>query len=230
VANSQILCDVPTSYFKDQSDGRRRRILLHDCSRGIAPPIFYRVKILIADDEAVALSILEVTLEQMGYEVVVTHTGTEAWDAFDRDPARIVVSDWKMPGMDGLEFCRRIRARPQTPYTYFILLTALNTSSENYDLATKASVDDFLTKPLHRSGLQMRLRVADRILWFTKEVHQLQQLIPICCSCLKINTGEEFWQQFETYIEQHTASRFSHGFCPQCMEAEMAKVGAGSVL
>lgn len=182
------------------------------------------MKILIAEDEAVASSVLELTLEGMGYEVVVTRAGNEAWETFDRTPVRMVVSDWMMPGMDGLEFCRRVRARPKTPYTYFILLTALNTSSENYELATKAGVDDFLTKPLHRSALQMRIRVAERILWFTKEVHQLKQLIPICCSCRKINTGEEFWQQFETYIEQQTGSGFSHGLCPQCMEVEMAKL------
>lgn len=186
------------------------------------------MKILIAEDDAVASSILQLTLERMGYEVVVTCTGTEAWETFDRDPVRVVVSDWMMPGMDGLGFCRQVRARPKTPYTYFILLTALNTSAKNYDLATKAGVDDFLTKPLDRSAIQMRLRVADRILWFTKEVRQLKQLIPICCCCRKINTGEEFWQQFETYIEQQTGSGFSHGFCPQCMEAEMAKLNAES--
>ena len=186
------------------------------------------MKILIAEDETVASSVLQLTLEQMGYEVAVTCTGTEAWETFDRDPVRMVVSDWMMPGMDGLEFCRLVRARPKTPYPYFILMTALSTSAENYDLATKAGVDDFLTKPLHRPTLQMRLRVADRILWFTKEVSQLKQLIPICCGCRKINTGEEFWQQFETYIEQQTASRFSHGLCPQCMQAEMAKVDAES--
>jgi len=139
---------------------------------------------------------------------------------------RVVVSDWMMPGMDGLDLCRQVRARPKTPYTYFILLTALNTSAKNYDLATKAGVDDFLTKPLDRYAIQMRLRVADRILWFTKEVRQLKQLIPICCYCRKINTGEEFWQQFETYILEQTGSAFSHGLCPQCMEIEMAKLNA----
>jgi sigma-B regulation protein RsbU (phosphoserine phosphatase) len=188
------------------------------------------MKILIADDDAVAASILELTLERMGHETVVTRSGTEAWETFDRDPVRVVVSDWMMPGFDGLEFCHKVRARPKTPYTYFILLTALSTSAENYDLAARAGVDDFLTKPVHRSAIQMRLRVADRILWFTKEVRQLKQLIPICCRCRKINTGEEFWQQFETYIERQTGSGFSHGFCPQCMEVEMAKLNAESAL
>ena len=188
------------------------------------------MKILIAEDDAVASSVLELTLERMGYELVVTRSGTEAWEAFDREPVRVVVSDWMMPGIDGLEFCRKVRARSQTPYTYFILLTALTTSPENYNLATKAGVDDFLTKPVDRSAIQLRLRVADRILWFTKEVRQLKRLIPICSCCRKINTGEKFWQQFETYIEQQTGSEFSHGLCPQCMEVEMAKLNAESAL
>ena len=184
------------------------------------------MRILIAEDEAVASSLLQLTLEGMGYEVVVTRDGTEAWETFDRDPVRVVVSDWMMPGMDGLEFCRKVRSRAKTPYTYFILLSAQSTSAKNYDIATTAGVDDFLTKPVHRSAIQMRLRVADRILWFTKEVRQLKQLIPICCCCRKINTGDEFWQQFETYIEEQTGSGFSHGLCPECLEVEMAKLNA----
>ncbi len=188
------------------------------------------MKILIAEDDAVASSVLELALERMGYELVVTRSGTEAWETFDRDPVRVVVSDWMMPGIDGLEFCRKVRARPQTPYTYFILLTVLTTTPENYNLATKAGVDDFLTKPVDRSAIQLRLRVADRILWFTKEVRQLKRLIPICSRCRKINTGEQFWQQFETYIEQQTGSEFSHGLCPQCMEVEMANLNAESAL
>ena len=61
------------------------------------------MKILIAEDDAVASQLLQSTLERMGHEVVGTRTGTEAWEAFDRAPVRVVVSDWVMPGMDGLE-------------------------------------------------------------------------------------------------------------------------------
>ncbi len=155
------------------------------------PQIVSEMKILIAEDDAVASQILQLTLERMGHEVVVTRTGTEAWETFDRAPVRVVVSDWMMPGIDGLEFCHRVRARPNTPYTYFILLTAVNTGAENYDLGTEAGIDDFLTKPLDAIAIRMRLRVADRILWFTGEVHQLKQLIPICAYCHKIHTAED---------------------------------------
>src|SRR5437763_387661 len=167
-------------------------------------------------------------LEHMGHEVVVTRSGTEAWETFDRAPVRVVVSDWMMPGMDGLEFCHRVRGRPDTPYIYFILLTALDTDAENYDLATKAGIDDFLTKPLDAIAIQMRLRVADRILWFTREVHQLKQLIPICAYCHKIHTATDYWERFETYIKQQTGAEFSHGICPECLEAERAKLKCAS--
>ena len=182
------------------------------------------MKILIAEDDAVASQVLQLTLERMGHEVVVTRTGTEAWETFDRAPVRVVVSDWMMPGIDGLEFCHRVRARPNTPYTYFILLSALNTGADNYNLGTEAGIDDFLTKPLDAVAIRMRLRVADRILWFTREVHQLKQLIPICAYCHKIHTAEDYWQRFETYIKQQTGSEFSHGVCPECLEGEMAKL------
>ena len=77
-------------------------------------------------------------------------------------------------------------------------------------------------------AIRMRLRVADRILWFTREVHQLKQLIPICAYCHKIHTAEDYWQRFETYIKQQTGSEFSHGVCPECLEAEMAKLKCAS--
>ena len=182
------------------------------------------MKILIAEDDAVDLQLLQLTLEGMGHEVVVTRTGTGAWEAFDRAPVRVVVSDWMIPGIDGLEFCHRVLARPNTPYTYFILLTALGAGAENYVLATEAGIDDFLPKPLDPIAIRMRLRVARRILWFTQEVHQLKQLIPICAYCHKIHTAKDYWEHFETYIKQQTGSDFSHGICPECLEAEMAKL------
>ena len=114
--------------------------------------------------------------------------------------------------------------RANTPYTYFILLTALGASAENYVLATEAGIDDFLPKPLDPIAIRMRLRVAHRILWFTREVHQLKQLIPICAYCHKIHTAKDYWQRFETYINQQTGSEFSHGICPECLQTEMAKL------
>jgi sigma-B regulation protein RsbU (phosphoserine phosphatase) len=182
------------------------------------------MKILIAEDDVVAAEILQMALETLGHEVTRTSNGLEAWIAFDREPVRLIVSDWFMPGMDGMGLCQKVRARPKTPYTFFILLTSQETKAENYDLATAAGVDDFLTKPLDRPTIRMRLRVAERILRFTTEIHQLQDLIPICAYCRKIRTDNNYWQIVEVYINEQTGSNFTHGICPPCSKVLLAEL------
>ena len=174
------------------------------------------MKIIIVDDEPVARAILQHALENLGHEIVATSNGLEAWEVFDREPVRLIVSDWKMPGLDGLRLCEKVRNRKKTLYTYFILLTAQDTIPKNYELATNAGVDDFLTKPFDRFAIEMRLRVAERILRFTTEVRQLQGLIPICAYCRKLQNDANYWQLVETYITEQTGSDFTHGMCPEC--------------
>jgi len=183
-----------------------------------------RMKVLIAEDEPVAAKILQRSLESMGYEVRVASSGDEAWELFDREPVRLIVSDWMMPGLNGLGLCEKIRDRKNTPYTYFILLTSQETGSDNYDLASHAGVDDFLTKPLDRATIKMRLRVAQRIQRFTTEIHQLKEYISICANCRKIRAEDNYWQTVEKYINEQTGSHFSHGICPGCAETYMAEL------
>jgi CheY-like chemotaxis protein len=182
------------------------------------------MKIIIVDDEPVARAILQHALELLGHEIIATSNGLEAWEVFDREPARLIVSDWKMPRMDGLALCEKIRDRKKTLYTYFILLTAQDTRPENYKLATAAGVDDFLTKPFDRPTIEMRLRVAERILHFTTEIRQLQGLIPICAYCRKIQNDANYWQLVEAYISEQTGSNFTHGMCPECAEKFLAEI------
>lgn len=176
------------------------------------------MKILIAEDDPVSAKILQFTLESGGHEVVACTSGVAAWDAFNNEPTRVVISDWMMPKLDGLELCSRIRSRPKTDYTYFILLTAIHTGRDNLRKAMNAGVDDFLTKPLDREAIMMRLRVAERIVEFTHQIRQLKELIPICMYCKKIRDDSNYWQAVESYIAHHTGSSFSHGICPECFE------------
>lgn len=177
--------------------------------------------VLIAEDDPVSARILQAALSKFGYEPVIARHGTEAWETFDREQVRVVVSDWMMPGLDGLALCEKVRARPQTPYTYFILLTANQTSAHNYELASAAGVDDFLTKPLDREAIRIRLRVAERILKYTAEIRQLQEMIPICVYCRKVRDENDYWDLVESYIQKETGSRFSHGACPECYGKEL---------
>lgn len=178
------------------------------------------MKILIAEDDFVSVKVLQLSLEREGHEVVIAGNGKEAWDLYDADPVRVVVSDWMMPGMDGLDLCRKVRARPKTDYTYFILLTAINTGRENLRRAMDAGVDDFLSKPLDREVISMRLRVADRILEYARQIRILKDLLPICMYCKRIRDDGDYWQQVESYIHTHTGSNFSHGICPDCFTKE----------
>jgi DNA-binding response OmpR family regulator len=180
----------------------------------------------VVEDDPVSSIILKAVLEKLGYETVITRDGNEAWDEFNKEPVRLIVSDWMMPGMDGLALCEKVRARSQTLYTYFILLTANRTSPENYALATAAGVDDFLTKPIDREAIRMRLAVAERILKYTAEIRQLQEMIPICTYCHKVRDEHDYWDRVESYIQKETGSRFSHGACPECYEKEMEKARA----
>jgi CheY-like chemotaxis protein len=180
--------------------------------------------VLIAEDDPVSARVLEAALLKFGYQPVIARNGVEAWEIFDREPVRLIVSDWMMPRLDGLELCAKVRARAQTPYTYFILLTANQTSANNHELASAAGVDDFLTKPLDREAIRARLRVAERILKYTAEIQQLQELIPICTYCRKVRDEHHYWDRVETYIQKQTGSRFSHGACPECYEKEMERL------
>ena len=179
------------------------------------------MKILIAEDDPVSVKILLFTLEHFGHEVVSAANGTDAWAKFDAEPVRVIVSDWMMPGLDGLELCKKVRARPKTDYTYFILLTAINTGRDNLRQAMDAGIDDFLTKPLDREAILMRLRVAERILEFTKQIRALKDLIPICMYCKRVRDDSDYWDQVEHYIHEHTGSNFSHGICPTCFDVQL---------
>lgn len=177
-----------------------------------------RMKILAVEDDKMALMMMRQALVRLGHEVIEARDGREAWAKLQREPVRVVVSDWEMPEADGLELCRRIRARRKADYAYFILVTARDASEENQQNAMDAGVDDFLSKPLDVFELRMRLRTAERILRYTTQVRQLEELLPICSYCKKIRDDQNYWQQMEGYINERTGSEFSHSICPDCYQ------------
>ncbi|HEY5475454.1 MAG TPA: diguanylate cyclase [Tepidiformaceae bacterium] len=130
------------------------------------------MRILIAEDDRVSALLLQRTLERMGHAVTVSTDGRDAWNAYQEDPFSLVISDWMMPGVDGLELCRNIRQSGADSYTYVILLTA-RAQREDHLEALDAGVDDFLTKPLNQGDLAARMKTAQRILTWE---HQLQDV------------------------------------------------------
>ncbi len=122
------------------------------------------MRILIAEDAIVSQRLLQQCLQQWGYDVVVASNGAEAWQLFSADDRSfpIVISDWMMPEMDGLDLIRRIRANSGSNYVYTILLTA-KSEREDVVLGIEAGADDFLRKPFDRDELRVRVRAGERI-------------------------------------------------------------------
>ncbi|CAN5670130.1 hypothetical protein BH11ARM2_BH11ARM2_00800 [soil metagenome] len=134
------------------------------------------MRILIADEQDIARMVLGRTLQNLGYDVDEAADGTRAMALYRPGVHQIVIADWEMPGYDGLEICRRIRALGEDAYTYVILLTARE-ETEDRVAALQAGADDFITKPFDRGDLSARLGVARRILRMEGELREANRVI-----------------------------------------------------
>ncbi len=121
------------------------------------------MRILVVEDDWITAQMLTHALEAFGYSVTVAEDGDEAYQYVRSGEFRLVVTDWEMPGMSGLELCQRIRSRSSGGYVYVILLTSY-TGVENVVRGLDAGADEYLTKPFTTEELAMRLRVGERIL------------------------------------------------------------------
>ena len=121
------------------------------------------MRVLIAEDDPISRTILKKSVEKFGHECLAAEDGEKAWELFQNTQGvDVVISDWMMPGIDGLEFCRRVRAVHNDVYTFFIFLTALGDRASLLE-GMQAGADDYLTKPLDREELQVRLIAASRV-------------------------------------------------------------------
>lgn len=133
------------------------------------------MKVLIADDDMISRRLLEATLTRWGYEAIVTHDGVEAWNVLQRPTTpSLAILDWMMPGMDGVEVCRRVRQREQEPYIYLLLLTTKG-RKEHLIEGLDAGADDYLTKPFDPHELQVRLRAGKRIVTLQAELIEARE-------------------------------------------------------
>src|ERR1700741_3282291 len=116
------------------------------------------MKILIAEDDPISRRILTSSLKAWGHETVVTENGIDALEALQQEDApMLAILDWMMPGLTGVEICRRLRTEGNEASIYIILLTALN-CKENLLEGLEAGADDYLTKPFDRHELRMRVQ------------------------------------------------------------------------
>ena len=190
------------------------------------------MKILIAEDDPVSRRLLQAALAKWGYEVIVTAHGREAWEALQKpDAPTLLVLDWLMPEMDGVEICREARKLDALKSAYIILLTSRG-SKEDVVEGLEAGADDYVTKPFDHGELRARVQVGARVVQLQTaladrvreleeaitSVQTLQGLLPICCYCKKIRDDGNYWHRVENYISGHANVRFSHGICPDCSD------------
>ena len=102
------------------------------------------MRLLIVEDDAISRVILQKAVQKLGHDCLVAQDGAEAWRVFQDSGVDAVISDWMMPGLDGVELCRRVRASAGDTYPYFILLTALG-DREHLLAGLQAGADDYLT-------------------------------------------------------------------------------------
>ncbi len=189
------------------------------------------MKILIAEDDASTRLMYERILTKWGYEVVSVSNGFEAWEILQRvDAPKVAILDWEMPGLDGVQVCRKVRENEFTCPTYVIMLTGRITQEDIVE-GLNAGADDYVTKPFDSRELKARIRVAERMVRVQgfladkveelknalEHVRVLQGIIPICMHCHKIRQDDEAWHRMEDYIEHYSDARFSHGICPECL-------------
>jgi DNA-binding response OmpR family regulator len=189
------------------------------------------MRILIADDDRVSTEVLSRTLIPWKFQVTIARDGAEAWDTLRRpDSPSLAILDWMMPRIDGPEVCRLVRREPKRSPTYLILLTSRD-AREDVVEGLDAGADDYLVKPFNPGELLARVRVGTRVVGLQEgltarveelqlalaQVKQLSGLLPICSYCKRIRSDENYWQQVDSYITQHSSAQFTHGICPPCL-------------
>ena len=121
------------------------------------------MKILVVDDKLTSRKTLEIYAKKLGHEVITANDGQEAWNIWNSERPRLVVTDWVMPNMTGLELCSAIREHEDEDYTYIVMVTAQD-EIEQIVLGMKAGADDYLTKPVNKEEFYFGLKAGERVL------------------------------------------------------------------
>ena len=207
---------------------RRMQTSLHDS--GGSP-----MRALIADDDPVTAALLRrlaAALESRRRGR--GHDGAAAWESSDceHDPPSLAILDWMMPSIDGLELCRRIREtpthaahvrdpadRPRQPRRHGRRARSGRRRLPGQAVRYRRTARPRATSAIRILTLQQQLTEQIAALRETlANVKQLKGLLPICSYCKRIRKDEDYWQQVEGYISEHSDAQFSHGICPGCFE------------
>lgn len=197
------------------------------------------MKVLIAEDDMVSRSMLEAMLKKWNYDVTIARDGDEAWQVLQVEGApQLAIIDWMMPGLDGIEICRRLREQGDNTRQVYVLMLTARAEKEDIVTGLEAGANDYIVKPFNQHELRARLGVARRILELQtalanrveeleeamSQIKTLHGIVTICMHCKHIFNDASSWQRLESYIEEHSDVEFSHGVCPTCMRKHYPEV------
>lgn len=179
------------------------------------------MKILVADDDRAVQTLLRALISKLGHDVSVAKDGVEAWRQLSEARPDVLVTDWNMPGLTGVDLCRRLREEAGQEYVYVILITTRD-DMQSFTEGMSVGADDFITKPVDVALLASRIRVADRILTMQKELVRLRSAaVPLCIYCRRLKEGDT-WVEAEEFIARQATGGLADRICPDCYAAHLA--------
>ncbi len=205
-------------------------------------------RILIVEDDVFFRRVLQKRLETEGYSVTVASDGREGMKAIVTWEPDLVLSDWMMPEVDGLELCQSVKTGLKNAAPYFILLTAKGEVSDKL-LGLQTGADDYIVKPCDHGELVARVRAGLRIVRLTQQLRtavgelqianaelsaarghlvRLQGMFAICSFCRRVRTDEGEWQDLEVYVCRQTGKDMTEEVCPDCAAASQGLARDGT--
>lgn len=192
--------------------------------------------ILAVDDARASLKLLTGILTAEGYEVRPAESGELALASVLAGPPELILLDVVMPGMDGFQVLRWLKARETVRDIPVIIISALTETAQRVE-GLKLGAVDFISKPFQAEELLARVQIhlelhrlrvrleeqAAKLRQALAKVKMLSGLVPICAYCKKIRDDKGFWSQIESYIRDHSEAEFSHGICPECAKTLFPK-------
>ncbi|MEK7329324.1 MAG: response regulator [Candidatus Eisenbacteria bacterium] len=197
------------------------------------------IKVLIVEDDPFFLRVLQKRIASEGYQVMAAADGREGMKAIVTFEPDLVVSDWMMPELDGLELCQSVKTGLREAAPYFILLTAKGEISDKL-LGLETGADDYLIKPCDQGELMARVRAGVRIVSLTQQLRRtvadLQVAnaelglagaaggpaapgIAVCAGCRRVRTGDGDWRELDQLVAHHAEAGPDAGLCPDCARA-----------
>lgn len=172
--------------------------------------------ILAVDDTPRDLELLATILGREGYEVALAKDGPQALEIAAKGKPDLILLDILMPGMDGIEVCKRLKGDQATQAIPIIFVTA-HSGSDEILTGFEVGAVDYVTKPFRIPELLARVHVHVELRRVQQEIRTLRGILPTCAHCKKIRDEKGTWHAIETYISQRSEAQFSHGLCPDCI-------------